>query len=74
MPLLPGHGQSVNRGPISMTKSDNPEIRGTCLDKTSSEAEHYIVCDICGQAFDARDLDEIFRHWPADHERVPLSS
>jgi hypothetical protein len=27
------------------------------------------VCDVCGQAFDTSDLDEVFHHGPAPHAR-----
>jgi hypothetical protein len=25
------------------------------------------VCDVCGEAFDTSDLDEVFHHGPAPH-------
>jgi hypothetical protein len=32
------------------------------------EAEHFMLCNICGQAFDCRNLGEVMHHASADHE------
>lgn len=37
-------------------------------EQPADEAEHFFVCEACGQAVDMRDLGEVFRHEEADHE------
>jgi hypothetical protein len=32
-----------------------------------SEAEHFMTCGACGQAFDMRRLDEVFHHEQPGH-------
>jgi Fe2+ or Zn2+ uptake regulation protein len=32
------------------------------------ESEHFLVCKVCGQAFDMRDLEEAMHHIPKEHE------
>lgn len=32
------------------------------------EAEHFMICPECGQAFDMRNLAEVFHHEQPDHQ------
>jgi len=50
---------------LSQTLSDAPTILGADLD-----ADHIIVCPVCAQAFDRRDLGQTLHHFPDVH--VPL--
>jgi hypothetical protein len=34
----------------------------------TSEAEHFYVCEACGQAVDMRDLGQVFHHEEPGHE------
>lgn len=36
-----------------------------------SEAEHFYVCDACGQAVDCRDLGAVFHHEDEGHQPLP---
>ncbi|TPM06795.1 MULTISPECIES: hypothetical protein [unclassified Mesorhizobium] len=38
------------------------------------EAEHFMVCPICGQAFDMRDLGQVFHHADEDHQPLPTDA
>jgi hypothetical protein len=38
-----------------------------------NEAEHYLVCPTCGQAFDLRKLGDVFHHHKPEHEPRPRS-
>jgi 5-methylcytosine-specific restriction endonuclease McrA len=37
----------------------------------TSEADHFMTCPICGQAFDRRDLGQVVHHMPDEHEPLP---
>lgn len=37
------------------------------------ERRHYFTCDECGQAVDARNVEEVFRHLERRHEIVALT-
>ncbi|MEI9428669.1 hypothetical protein [Mesorhizobium sp. Cs1299R1N3] len=37
------------------------------------EAEHFIVCTICGQMIDMRKLDEVLHHADIVHDPLPPS-
>lgn len=53
---------------------DNPAagIRGRSLDvEPIDELEHYGICPECGQAFDMRELAEVFHHEEEGHQRLP---
>jgi hypothetical protein len=39
-----------------------------------NEAEHFYVCDACGQAVDRRDLFAVLHHEIEGHEPLPVSS
>lgn len=44
-------------------------IRAECVGcETNDEAEHFMTCPTCGQAFDLRMLGEVFHHHKAQHE------
>lgn len=54
--------------------TDNPAagIRGRALDiEIQDELEHFDLCPVCGQAFDMRELAEVFHHDTEEHERLP---
>lgn len=34
----------------------------------ADEAEHFVICPVCGQAFDMRDLGQVFHHAQEEHE------
>lgn len=36
-------------------------------EQPDDEAEHFVVCPDCGQAFDMRDLDEVLHHTREGH-------
>lgn len=38
----------------------------------SSEAEHFETCTTCGQAFDMRDLGQVFHHNVPGHKALPV--
>jgi hypothetical protein len=35
------------------------------------EAEHFYVCEACGQAVDMRKLGDVFHHEEPEHEPLP---
>jgi hypothetical protein len=35
---------------------------------TANEADHFIVCDACGQAIDCRNLGDVFHHEVEGHQ------
>lgn len=37
-------------------------------DQPADEAANFIVCPVCGQAFDKRDLQQVMRHMIPGHE------
>lgn len=39
----------------------------------ADEAEHFFICESCGQAVDMRDLVEVFRHDEPGHKAKVLS-
>ena len=46
---------------------------GIYADKTpevGSEAEHFMNCAACGQAFDMRDLGQVFHHEELGHKPI----
>lgn len=51
-------------------RSDAPTIIGTPEVPVVDEAEHFIQCPVCDQAFDCRDLGQVMHHFPDVH--VPL--
>lgn len=52
------------------------ELRRWCFDSFSIEDEvkHFVVCAVCLQAFDERNLDELLHHSTPGHEPIPLDS
>lgn len=58
-------------------KTDNPAtgIKGVRTDKiVTDEAEHFCICEECGQAFDMRELGEVFHHSEPGHDPLSLDS
>jgi hypothetical protein len=57
-------------------KTDNAGtgIVGVRIDgpPVTSEADHFYVCDACGQAVDMRDLGQVFHHEDVGHKPIPL--
>lgn len=45
-----------------------------CGTQPESEADHYKVCKECGQAFDMRELSEVFYHDIPGHQPKRLDS
>jgi len=53
---------------------DMPPIIGKRLGKpVVDESEHFMNCGACGQAFDMRDLSQVFYHEEPDHKPLPRS-
>jgi hypothetical protein len=40
---------------------------------SEDEAEHFYVCEACGQAVDMRDLGQVLHHEEEGHEPIPVS-
>jgi hypothetical protein len=54
-------------------KTDNPATGITGFrvgGEPENEAEHFMECPVCGQAFDMRDLGQVFHHDQPQHERL----
>lgn len=50
-------------------------ITGRRKDKdTDNEADNFCVCVECGQAFDMRDLGQVFHHEAPGHEPVDFDA
>lgn len=49
------------------------EFDQLAYDAVDGEAEHFIICPDCGQAFDARDLKQVLHHQRARHFPIPRS-
>lgn len=56
-------------------KQDKPPGRGRLINRPAPKdaAEHFMICPVCGQAFDARDLAQVLRHAEAGHDPEPRS-
>lgn len=53
---------------------ENPAagIRGRALDvDLDDELQHFELCQVCGQAFDLRDIEECLYHDTDEHDRLP---
>ena len=64
--------QRGGRGvPVSSPKTHNDTFGGTKRTggEPEDEAEHYYVCDECGQAVDMRDIAQVLHHEDAGHGR-----
>jgi hypothetical protein len=49
-------------------------IRGRLVGpEPADEAEHFYVCEACGQAVDRRDLAAVFHHEEPGHEPLPTN-
>lgn len=50
------------------TDNEYTGITGKPAFPVCREADHYYVCEHCGQAVDMRDLGQVFHHEAADHK------
>lgn len=53
----------ADRLSLNALKCDAPEL--------SDEAEHFVTCATCGQAFDLRNLGDLLYHEQEMHEPLP---
>lgn len=55
--------------------SDHPPIIGKLVNRPepANETEHFRICAACGQAFDMRDLGQVFHHFDWDHEPMEVN-
>ena len=56
-------------------RTNNPAsgIRGKIVGKEpKDEREHFVICSVCGQAIDMRELGEVFHHAQPGHAPLPV--
>ena len=59
------------RGDGEATFPEAPIIGQRIGGEPESEAEHFLVCPACGQAFDMRDLSQVLHHETKGHGPIP---
>ena len=70
-----GPGSPIFIGMDTRTNNWATGIRGKTgvAGEGMTEAEHFIVCGDCGQAYDMRELGEVVHHLESDHRPLPTS-
>jgi hypothetical protein len=57
---------------MEMSREELNALRSECAEVTEDEREHFYVCDVCGQAVDARRLGDVLYHDEPIHSPLPV--